>query len=148
MGNAYAKEDQGDLNVFNISTSRSSNYKDIDLTFKAKGTSGDIFKKENAAAVKQSITTLLLTNRLEKPFNTDFGGDIQGRLFGLAIDSTASEIKDQVLYTIEKYEPRAEVLDLIVTLDPDRNSLHVNVEFKIINTGVLVEFSTVIERVR
>lgn len=148
MGNAYAKEDQGDLNVFNISTSRSSNYKDIDLTFKAKGTSGDIFKKENAAAVKQSIKTLLLTNRLEKPFNTDFGGDIQGRLFGLAIDSTASEIKDQVLYTIEKYEPRAEVLDLIVTLDPDRNSLHVNVEFKVINTGVLVEFSTVIERVR
>ena len=148
MGNAYAKEDQGDLNVFNISTSRSSNYKDIDLTFKAKGTSGDIFKKENAAAVKQSIKTLLLTNKLEKPFNTDFGGDIQGRLFGLAIDSTASEIKDQVLYTIEKYEPRAEVLDLIVTLDPDRNSLHVNVEFKVINTGVLVEFSTVIERVR
>ena len=48
MGNAYAKEDQGDLNVFNISTSRSSNYKDIDLFFKAKGTSGDIFKKENA----------------------------------------------------------------------------------------------------
>jgi phage baseplate assembly protein W len=148
MGNAYAKEDQGDLNVFNISTSRSSNYKDIDLTFKAKGTSGDIFKKENAAAVKQSIKTLLLTNRLEKPFNTDFGGDIQGRLFGLAIDNTASEIKDQVLYTIEKYEPRAEVLDLIVTLDPDRNSLHVNVEFKVINTGVIVEFSTVIERVR
>ena len=148
MGNAYAKEDQGDLNVFNISTSRSSNYKDIDLTFKAKGTSGDIFKKENAAAVKQSIKTLLLTNKLEKPFNTDFGGDIQGRLFGLAIDNTASEIKDQVLYTIEKYEPRAEVLDLIVTLDPDRNSLHVNVEFKVINTGVIVEFSTVIERVR
>ena len=148
MGNAYAKEDQGDLNVFNISTSRSSNYKDIDLTFKAKGTSGDIFKKENAAAVKQSIKTLLLTNRLEKPFNTDFGGDIQGRLFGLAVDSTAGEIKDQILFTISKYEPRAEVLDLIVTIDPDRNSLHVNVEFKIINTGVLVEFSTVIERVR
>ena len=36
MGNAYAKEDQGDLNVFNISTSRSSNYKDIDLTSKRK----------------------------------------------------------------------------------------------------------------
>ena len=148
MGNAYAKEDQGDLNVFNISTSRSSNYKDIDLTFKAKGTSGDIFKKENAAAVKQSIKTLLLTNKLEKPFNNDFGGDVQGRLFGLAVDSTAGEIKDQILFTISKYEPRAEVLDLIVTIDPDRNSLHVNVEFKIINTGVLVEFSTVIERVR
>ena len=148
MGNAYAKEDQGDLNVFNISTSRSSNYKDIDLFFKAKGTSGDIFKKENAAAVKQSIKTLLLTNRLEKPFNNDFGGDVQGRLFGLAVDSTAGEIKDQIMFTISKYEPRAEVLDLIVTVDPDRNSLHVSVEFKVINTGQIVEFSTIIERVR
>ena len=148
MGNAYAKEDQGDLNVFNISTSRSSNYKDIDLFFKAKGTSGDIFKKRMRPSVKQSIKTLLLTNRLEKPFNNDFGGDVQGRLFGLAVDSTASEIKDQILFTISKYEPRAEVLDLIVTLDPDRNALHVNVEFKVVNTGQIVEFSTIIERVR
>ena len=45
MGNAYAKEDQGDLNVFNISTSRSSNYKDIDQLRGSKGTSGDIRKK-------------------------------------------------------------------------------------------------------
>ncbi len=148
MGNAYAKEDQGDLNKFNISTSRSSNYKDIDLTFKAKGTSGDIFKKENAASVKQAIKTLLLTNALEKPFLSDFGGDIQGRLFGLAIDNTANEIKERIIYTIEKYEPRAEVLDLIVVLNPDRNSLHVSVEFRVINTGVLAEFSTVIDRVR
>ena len=136
------------MNVFNISTSRSSNYKDIDLFFKAKGTSGDIFKKENAAAVKQAIKTLLLTNRLEKPFNNDFGGDVQGRLFGLAVDSTASEIKDQIMFSISKYEPRAEVLDLIVTLDPDRNTLHVNVEFKVVNTGQIVEFSTIIERIR
>ena len=143
---AFAVED-GNIGSQQIITSKTKFSRDIDLSF-AKRPSGDIFKKENAAAVKQSIKTLLLTNRLEKPFNTDFGGDIQGRLFGLAVDSTAEEIKDQVLFTIEKYEPRAEVLDLIVTLDADRNSLHVSVEFKVINTGVIVEFSTVIERVR
>ena len=79
---------------------------------------------------------------------SDFGGDIQGRLFGLAVDNTANEIKDRIIYTIQKYEPRAEVLDLIVVLNPDRNSLHVSVEFRVINTGVLAEFSTVIDRVR
>ena len=52
------------------------------------------------------------------------------------------------MFTIQKYEPRPEVLDLIVVLNPDRNSLHVTVEFKVINTGVLKEFSTVIDRVR
>ena len=93
-----------------------------------------------------SLDNFILLN--DKPFNNDFGGDVQGRLFGLAVDSTASEIKDQIMFSISKYEPRAEVLDLIVTLDPDRNTLHVNVEFKVVNTGQIVEFSTIIERVR
>ena len=41
---------------------------DIDLNFTAKSTSGDIFKKTDQAAVKQSIKNLLMTNKLEKPF--------------------------------------------------------------------------------
>ena len=143
---AFALED-GNIGSQQVITSKSVFSKDIDLTFKKKA-SGDIFKKENAASVKQAIKTLLLTNALEKPFLSDFGGDIQGKLFGLAVDNTANEIRDRIMFTIQKYEPRAEVLDLIVVLNPDRNSLHVSVEFRVINTGVLVEFSTVIDRVR
>ena len=146
MGNAYAKEDQGDLNVFNISTSRSSNYKDIDLFFKAKGTSGDIFKKRMRS--KTTIKTLLLTNRLENLLIMILVEMYKVDCLDLQLIVLRSEIKDQIMFSISKYEPRAEVLDLIVTLDPDRNALHVNVEFKVVNTGQIVEFSTIIERVR
>ena len=70
---AYSREDQGDLNTTSIATSRNVDFKDIDLSFKVKTTSGDIFKKQSTAAVKQAIKTLLLTNRLEKPFLATFG---------------------------------------------------------------------------
>ena len=72
------------------------------LTYSSKRKEQVVIYLKRECAVKQSIKTLLLTNRLEKPFNNDFGGDVQGRLFGLAVDSTASEIKDQILFTISK----------------------------------------------
>ena len=64
---AYSREDH-DLNTTSIATSRNVDFKDIDLSFQVTATSGDIFKKQSTAAVKQAIKTLLLTNRLEKPF--------------------------------------------------------------------------------
>ena len=55
MGNAYAKEDQ-DLNVFNISTSRSSNYKDIDLFFTKEQVVIYLKKKMRSKTINQNST--------------------------------------------------------------------------------------------
>ena len=76
---AFAQENT-DLNTTSIASSRAKEYIDIDLAFKAKPTSGEIFKKKDAAAVKQAIKTLVMTNLLEKPFDPFFGGDIRGQL--------------------------------------------------------------------
>ena len=65
---AFALED-GNLGTRSIITTKNVVYKDIDLTFTAKP-SGDIYKKEDAAAVKQSVKNILMTNIMEKPFNT------------------------------------------------------------------------------
>ena len=48
-----------------IRTSRVSTFNDIDLTFEKKP-SGDVYKKSDAAAVKQSVKNIISTNRLEK----------------------------------------------------------------------------------
>ena len=50
MSRVFAQED-GNLNVLPITTSRVVAFSDIDLTFAAKQ-SGDVFKKSDAAAVK------------------------------------------------------------------------------------------------
>ena len=70
---AFSIED-GNIGTSNLISSRTETYKDIDLTFTNKA-SGDIFKKEHAASVKQAIKNLLLTNFSEKPFQPRFGGN-------------------------------------------------------------------------
>ena len=89
--NAFAVEDKN-LSVSTILTSRKVAYKDIDLTFKNKP-SGEVFKKQEAAAVKQAVKNLLLTNYGEKPFNPDFGADLRSLLFELADAEIEEEIE-------------------------------------------------------
>ena len=66
MPRVFSQEDGG-LDNASIITSRKKVYKDIDLTFAVR-TMGDVFKKTDAASVKQAVKNLLLTNHFEKPF--------------------------------------------------------------------------------
>ena len=62
MATKLAAED-GFLEVSTLVGTRTKIHKDIDLTF-ANKPSGEIFKKESAAAVKQAVKNLMLTNYL------------------------------------------------------------------------------------
>ena len=92
MATKLSTED-GNLSVSAITGTRTRVYKDIDLTFTNKP-SGEIFKKESAAAVKQAVKNLLLTNYFEKPFQPKFGGNLRDMLFDLA-DEDAEEDADE-----------------------------------------------------
>ena len=91
---AFAVED-GNLNNKSIITTKKVAYKDIDLTFAAKP-SGDIYKKEDAAAVKQSVKNILMTNVMEKPFNTSYGGNLNDFLFELDTEIEADILRDRI----------------------------------------------------
>ena len=145
---AYSREDQGDLNTSTVQSARNKEHIDIDLNFTPKATSGDIFKKTQLSAVKQSIKNLLMTNRLEKPFVANFGANITGMLFELADGESDYFLKKDIVSTIQIFEPRVQVLNLDVKVDPDYNRLGVKLEFKIRNTNEVAEFSTTLRRLR
>jgi phage baseplate assembly protein W len=145
---AYSREDQGDLNTSTVKSARNKEHVDIDLNFTPKATSGDIFKKTQLSAVKQSIKNLLMTNRLEKPFVANFGANITGMLFELADGESDYFLKKDIVSTIQIFEPRVQVLNLDVKVDPDYNRLGVKLEFKIRNTNEVAEFSTTLRRLR
>tara|TARA_Y200000002_G_scaffold382558_1_gene400043 strand:+ start:1315 stop:1764 length:450 start_codon:yes stop_codon:yes gene_type:complete len=145
---AYSREDQGDLNTSTVSSARNQSFIDIDLNFAVKSTSGDIFKKTDQGAVKQAIKNLLSTNKLEKPFNAKFGADITGMLFELADGESDYFLKRDIIAIIQRFEPRVQVLNIEVQTDPDYNRLGVKLEFKIINTQEVVEFTTNLRRLR
>jgi phage baseplate assembly protein W len=141
-----SRED-GTLDASTLVTSRTRLYRDIDLTFEAKP-SGDIYIKKDAGAVRQAVKNLIQTNYFEKPFQPFFGADIRSLLFELAIDETGDEIRDRIIRAIEQYEPRAQIIDVIVVAQPDNNSVKVTIEFQVINSEEVVIFTTFISRLR
>lgn len=131
-----------------LTTSRSRVYSDIDLSLAVNTSTGDIFKKKDAAAVKQSVKNILQTNRFEKPFKPDFGADIRGLLFELADDDSEDDLKEQIKGAINRFEPRANIQKLEVRFTEDQNTVRVKLEFKILSIDETVSLETTVSRLR
>lgn len=146
MAKAFAIED-GNLNTRPITSSISRTYKDLDLSFTNKA-SGDIYKKNDAAAVKQAVKNLLMTNQGEKPFNPYYGGSLNEFLFNLDTEFDEYSINEAVEIAINNYEPRASVEQVISKVNPDYNSLSVQVVFRIVTTNQLETVQVNLARIR
>ena len=146
MARQFAVED-GNLDRRSIVSSRTRSYKDVDLTF-AKKPNNDVYKKEDAAAVKQSVKNILLTNPGEKPFRPFFGAGLNRFLFELSEEFDELEIQDAVAEAISRDEPRAALLGVKATMDPDNNSIRVRVAFRVLSTSTVEEISVDLTRLR
>jgi phage baseplate assembly protein W len=131
-----------------VATSRNVPYSDLDLTF-ANKTTGDVYKKVDAAAVKQAVKTILQTDFGEKPFQPYFGANIRALLFENVTETTiSSNLERNIRFAIEKYEPRAVVEDVEILDLSDKNSVYARITFTVINTQELVVLDTAISRIR
>ena len=139
--------EDANLNKISLVGSRSRDYSDLDLSF-AKKSNGDIFKKTDAAAVKQAVKTLIQTNFGEKPFNYFFGANIRALLFEPVTPDVVDEIETNIRLAIQNFEPRASLLDVRVLDEIDKNSINVSIKFKIVNTDEVVELQTAFARLR
>jgi phage baseplate assembly protein W len=117
------------------------------LSFEARP-SGDVYIKKDAAAVKQAVKTLLLTNRFEKPFQPDFGADLNKLLFELNNESIENDIRERIFLSISAYEPRAIPLQIQATSIPDSNEVQVTLVFQIANTQETVTLIANVSRLR
>lgn len=143
-------EDANPANLSTISATQNKEYTDLDISLALTSSTKDVFKKHNAESVKFAIKNLLLTNQGEKPFNPYFGGNLYNFLFELADDHTERAMTREIKNVIEVFEPRVDInsLETRINMAPDENSAEITVIFKIINTGELVEFTTVLSRLR
>jgi phage baseplate assembly protein W len=143
---AFSIED-GNTNIKSLIGARKASYVDIDLAF-ANKPAGDIFKKTNAASVKQAVKNLLMTNQMEKPFDISFGGNLSDFMFETDTEIDANEIADRIIETIHLHESRAEVLDVDVTLKVSNNEVRVTVQFQIVATNEIVQLEFPLARLR
>lgn len=139
--------EDGDLNVRTLYSSRDTSYSDLDLAFE-ENSIGDVYKKLDAAAVKQAVKNIVLCNYGEKPFQPFFGTDIRNMLFELFDFGTSEDIKRRIQLAIDLYEPRARIREIFVSAEDEVNSLSVEIIFEVINTSEVVTLVTSISRLR
>jgi phage baseplate assembly protein W len=123
-------------------------YTDFKKDLSVSPLSEDLALFKNEDSVKEAIKNLVLTDRGERLMQPNLGGNIRAMLFENMTPASLKLIEEQVKTVIEIYEPRAEVLDVIVNGSLDDNTVKVTVKFFITNQEQPVELDVFLERTR
>ena len=107
-------------------------FKDISLSFNPHPVTGDIPVLKNERAINKSVQNIVETIPGEKFFNPSFGSDVRGQLFELVDFGTSALIEEQILTSINNYEPRVNNVKVQVDPQPDVNNFEVTVSYDII----------------
>ncbi len=114
----------------------SQGFKDISMTFQSNPLNDDLIGLKNENAISRSLRNIVYTLPGEKFFTPSFGSRISGSLFENIDDITGDVINDEIKNSINNWEPRVEILDVITEPDPDNNSYNVSIEYEIIGADV------------
>tara|TARA_B100000287_G_scaffold435629_1_gene505105 strand:- start:14789 stop:15184 length:396 start_codon:yes stop_codon:yes gene_type:complete len=123
-------------------------YSDFDNLFVSNPITKQLNKKINRDAVRQSVKNLVLTDFYERPFQSDIGCNVRGYLFEPFTSHLQEQIKQAITNTIENYEPRANLIDVLVEDRLDLNGLSLTIAFEVVNDPEAVVLDILLERVR
>ena len=123
-------------------------YKDLDLRFLPQPGKKDISFSYDEQAVSRSIRNLLLTGYFERPFQPLLGSQIDKLLFEPVSPLTASILQDEIIRTINNYEPRATIVDVAVNVYADQNSYNVSLIFYVGNNTSPTAVNLILKRAR
>ena len=123
-------------------------YKDIDMAFTKNSLSGDINKKLDVNAVKQSIKTLLLGKPFERPFHPEMGSTLWNSLFENMRPGMEMGLQRQIGQQLNEYEPRADLLSIKANPDYDNNGYDVTIRFIVVGINEPQELQLSLTRLR
>ena len=115
----------------------SKGFKDLSMTFQVNPVNYDLIALKNETAIARSIRNLVFTYPGEKFFNENLGSKVSRSLFENIDEISASVIKDEIENTIRNYEPRVNLIDVVVTPNYDNGEFNVTVNYRIVGIDVL-----------
>ena len=130
-------------------TRKSRAFKDISLSFSPHPVTKDLPVLANERAIVRSVRNLVETMPTERFFESLIGTEIRSSLFQNYSRGTIVTIKDQIVETIENYEPRVANVQVEAQSDPDNNNFDVKVFFDIVGINAPTQsFSFILEPTR
>lgn len=123
-------------------------YRDLDFMLTPHPSTGEVMTRKNSEAVKQAIRLLVLTSPYERLFRPGIGGGVRDFLFSNAGPLTEDLVQERISETIDQFEPRAELLDVAVVSEEDRNLLQIRIFFRVLGRTDPETLDVVLTRVR
>jgi phage baseplate assembly protein W len=127
---------------------RQSLFSDFHKDLTQNPVSEDLALKRDEEAVKESIKNLILTDRGERLMQPLVGSSIRSMLFENNTPSTIKMIQELITETIQTFEPRATLIDVIVQSSLDDSTVQVGIYFYINNSEQPVTLTVFLERTR
>ena len=107
-------------------------FKDINLSFKRHPVTNDVITITDEDAIKRSVKNIIFTILGEKPFMPQFGSVIGESLFDLDTNLNEVRITDEIRTSLVNFEPRIDIIDVVVQVYPDSNEMNCVVEYEIV----------------
>tara|TARA_B100000131_G_scaffold251015_1_gene244465 strand:- start:224 stop:625 length:402 start_codon:yes stop_codon:yes gene_type:complete len=124
-------------------------FKDISFSFKPHPVTKDLPVLLNERAIIRSVRNLVETIPTERFFQSDIGTDIRASLFENYYPTMKRVIQNQIIETVERYEPRVANLEVQIDASMDDNAFEVTVLFEIVGLEVPIQsFSFLLEPTR
>ena len=114
----------------------SQGFKDVSMTFQSNPLNSDLIGLKNATAIARAVRNIIMTEPGEKFFDEDYGSRVSKLLFENVDDITASEIQDEIEYSIVNYEPRVDLIEVTIHPNYDDYEFDAVIRYEIIGADV------------
>jgi phage baseplate assembly protein W len=114
----------------------SQEFKDISASFQTNPLNNDLIAIKNTTAISRSIRNLILTKKGERPFEPNLGSGVYDLLFENIDKQTATIIRDEIILVIENYEPRVEIIEVLVKPNYDAASMDATIQYEVVGINV------------
>ncbi len=114
----------------------SQGFKDISASFQINPLSNDLIAVTNTNAIARSVRNLILTKKGEKPFEPNLGSGVYDLLFENMDKQTATVIRDEIILVLENYEPRIEIIEVLVKPNYDEGVMDVTLQYEVVGIDV------------
>ncbi|GAA0228390.1 GPW/gp25 family protein [Cryptosporangium japonicum] len=99
-------------------------------------TSGAVALVRREREIEEAIRLVLATAPGERPMRPEFGCAIHDLVFAPVNEATAGAIRQEVRLSLDRWEPRIDVADVVVTIDDgDATVLLIDVQYVVRGTN-------------
>ena len=123
-------------------------YRDLNLDLPIHPVTGDLISLKDDDAIKKAVQNIVLTTIYERHYDDIFGCEVYKALFEPLSYFTAINIQNSIERALTLFEPRIELISVIVDPSEEANGYTVTISFRMKNISQPLTIEFFLDRVR